>query len=123
MYTNSSGQLVVEIPGRVLVTGKGLKPGARATVWLMSTPTLLGYATVDTDGTLRKTFTLPANLTAGQHTIQVESLNTAGAEVNLAFGLSATSTSVPVTGGDPWAPIAWALIVRRRPANISGHHS
>ena len=111
VYTNASGQLVVEIPGRVLVTGKGLKPGTSATVWLMSTPTLLGYATIDKDGTLAKTFTLPANLAAGQHTIQVEVLNAAGVEVNLAFGLSATRTSVPVTGGDPWAAGAWALIL------------
>ena len=111
VYTNASGQLVVEIPGRVLITGKGLKPGARATVWLMSTPTLLGYATIDDDGALRKTFVLPANLSVGQHTIQVESLNTAGTEVNLAFGISATRTTVPVTGADPWAPVAWSLIL------------
>jgi hypothetical protein len=128
VYTNGAGQLVVHLPGSVLVTGKGLAPGASATVWMMSRAVKLGTATIGKDGTIRRTFTLPSNLAAGQHTIQVETINADGEAIALAFGLSATRAAVPATGNDPFAPFAaslalvflgglmlWAVARRRRP--------
>lgn len=88
----------------LLVSGSGFKPSTTVEIWLFSTPTLLGSATVSADGSFSKTVTVPSGLTAGSHTLQVEGSDSSGAEKALLLGVSATSassesgTDLPFTG-------------------------
>ena len=59
-------------PGRTLgVTGNGYRPGSEVSVYLKSTPILLGTLVTDARGDFAGLVPLPADLTPGEHTTQV----------------------------------------------------
>ncbi|WP_416394338.1 MULTISPECIES: lamin tail domain-containing protein [unclassified Curtobacterium] len=77
-------------PGDTITVGVGTRyAGQQVHVWMFSTPTLLGTATVAADGTV--TATIPADAPAGQHRIVVT------AEDGTVLGWT-TITIDPVTG-------------------------
>lgn len=62
-----------------------------------SKPTLLGQTTVSPVGTFTQLVTLPSEIAAGAHTIQVEGTDSQGIEKALVLGVEASST--PSSGG------------------------
>ncbi len=74
----ANGEIVLKQEVAALVTGFGFKPGSEVEIWVFSTPTLLGTATVKADGTFSKSFTIPATLAVGRHTLQAEGLASSG---------------------------------------------
>ena len=66
-------------PGEtVTVTAGGYVPGATVTVTLEPEGIVLGTATADADGTITLTFTIPSNLSLGDHAITVAGETAAG---------------------------------------------
>jgi LPXTG-motif cell wall-anchored protein len=89
----------------IRVFGKGFKPGSEVEVWVFSTPTFLGTATVSADGTFSKFFTIPSSIEAGNHTLQAEGVNTADQPRAVSAGVIVRGEEMPETGSNP-APIA-----------------
>src|SRR5690606_24317182 len=54
----------------VQVTGYGFEPGSVVTLYIFSTPQLLGHIPVQADGTFDGTLSIPADLEVGRHTLQ-----------------------------------------------------
>jgi sugar lactone lactonase YvrE len=89
----------VLVPGKTLsITGSGFKSGSSVEIWIFSTPTLLGQATVASDGSFTKTVTIPSNLSAGAHAIQIEGVDPQGVDKALSLGVQTNSTTVPGDG-------------------------
>ncbi len=85
--TGSDGKpyLVMEDTGSVRVRGEGFMPGSTAQVWITSTNTYLGSATVLADGTFDKSFAV--NVAPGEQTVQVNGVTAAGATRSANLGL------------------------------------
>jgi len=96
------GRLSLVVGGPGQATGYGFLPGSTATVWIMSTPVRLGTATVGQDGTFTSNFTIPVDLAAGAHTIQLQGLDYNGESRALAAGVAVdavgANSALPVTG-------------------------
>ena len=83
------------VPGKTLsITGSGFKSGSSVEIWIFSTPTLLGQATVASDGSFTKTVTIPSNLPAGAHALQIEGVDPQGVDKALSLGVQTNSTTV-----------------------------
>ena len=96
-YGTAAQALTVSIANdTVTVMVHGLTPGEAVTVYIASTPTLLGPATATLAGVVDAAFPLPAGLAVGLHTVTV-----IGPGTNL-------STVVTLTGGTAPAPEAAA---------------
>src|SRR5690606_26548904 len=54
----------------VQLTGYGFEPGTVVTMYIFSTPQLLGRVPVQEDGTFDGTLSIPADLELGRHTLQ-----------------------------------------------------
>ena len=79
------------VPGSTTrVDGSGMLPGSRVEVWMHSTPTLLGVATVGDDGGFAQVFQLPALLEHGAHKLQVVGVSPKGEEMVVALGVTVT---------------------------------
>lgn len=60
-------------PGATLeIESTGFTPNAPAEIWLHSTPVLLSSSHSDATGTITATVHIPADLTPGQHTLEVK---------------------------------------------------
>jgi LPXTG-motif cell wall-anchored protein len=98
------GRLTLVVAGPGQGTGFGFLPGSTASIWIMSTPVRLATATVGADGTFSSDFTVPAGLSAGAHTIQLQGLDYNGESRALAAGVAAevigSDSALPMTGGE-----------------------
>jgi hypothetical protein len=103
---SDSGQLTFTAGGAGRVVGYGFQPGTTTSVWMMSSPQLLGTATVQSDGTFALQIAVSSDLEGKNHTIQVQGVDTQGSSRAIATGvLVATRTSLPVTGNDSQLPL------------------
>ena len=93
-------RLVVSDGATVTTSGSGFMPGSIVEVWVFSTPTLLGTAEVDEDGSFSAVYNLPADLAVGVHTLQAEGVTSSGEPraMALALELFPTAVELPVTG-------------------------
>jgi hypothetical protein len=109
----------------VSVKASGLLPSSRATLFIFSTPQLIGEAIADADGSLSMSAVLPSDLPAGDHTLVLEAVDSAGNPIQQAtgVGLSADGTiasktdnastaglKIPVISSNPKVP-AYPLVV------------
>ena len=61
------------------VSGSGFQPGSRVDVWIFSVPTLLGSATVASDGSAKfEIYVDPRFVAAGEHTLQLQGIGNDG---------------------------------------------
>lgn len=72
---NNDGKVTVEVPY--------LEPNSQAYVYMTSTPTEIGNFQVNSDGTLKLSFTVPDSLPAGYHTLHVETHTFSGEPIEL----------------------------------------
>jgi len=109
----------------VSVKASGLLPSSRATLFIFSTPQLIGEAIADAEGFLTMSAVLPSDLPAGDHTLVHEAVDSAGNPIQQAIGvgLSADGTiasktdnastaglKIPVISSNPKVP-AYPLVV------------
>jgi hypothetical protein len=66
---SSDGSLVLNNTSGVRVGVSGFSSGSTVTVWLFSTPTLLGHALIDASGGFSATFPMPPGIASGHHHI------------------------------------------------------
>ena len=119
--TNSNGNTVLSVGGqtytlpgtsldtskKVTVSGSGAKPGSTVAIQLFSTPQVLGYATVASDGTFSAEVSVPADTPSGDHNLQMVSTAADGTEVVVQIGVTVANTlQLPATGSEPWATLA-----------------
>ena len=112
-------------PGSSLtVQATGFLPGSRGEVYILSDPVFLGAATADTNGVIRATVTIPSNIAAGVHSIELRGTGTNGAARVLSQPFTVTGTlprtGIMVTGLTFLAALlimlgGWALLVGRTP--------
>jgi hypothetical protein len=84
------------------VSVSGLMPDSDASVWIFSTPTLLGEGTADAAGALSGAYRIPMSVTTGDHTVQLNGLAPDGtlrsAEVKIEVLPAATDDTDPADG-------------------------
>ncbi|POH58513.1 family 20 glycosylhydrolase [Arthrobacter glacialis] len=83
--------------GKLTITGKGFKPGTSASFTLHSTPVNLGTATVDAQGVVSLSVSLPADVAAGQHSIVIDGVGVDGQARQLSAALTITAAAVTPT--------------------------
>ena len=107
------GKIVLQSDTPVRVFGKGFKPGSEVEVWVFSTPTFLGTATVASDGTFSKYFTIPSSIELGNHTLQAEGVNTSDQPRAVSAGVIVRGEEMPETGSNtaPILMLAGALML------------
>ena len=89
----------------------GFKPDSEVEVWLFSTPVRLGSAPVGPDGSMSKTFILPAGVKSGNHRVAVLAKLPNGKTATFTLGivLGEISTTSTVTRVLIAIPIALAI--------------
>jgi hypothetical protein len=107
----TDGRLTVTHPARIRVTGDGMLPDATATIWVMSTPQRLGTVTIATNVTIDTTYTLPTTIDPGNHTIQIDTIDTDGQPISIALGFTLTAGLLPTTGTDTDTHLAWLTLL------------
>ena len=127
---NSDGSVRLSAGDSIKVAVGGFKPDSEVEVWLFSTPVRLGSAAVGSDGSMSKTFILPAGLKSGNHRVAVLAKLPNGKTATFTLGIvvgeiSTTSTLTRVLIAIPIAlAIGFGLILptrlrRRRNAKAS----
>lgn len=101
---DSRGRLVIDATGKVKVSGEGFVPGSIVDVWLFSTPYLLGQVTVEADGTFAATLPMPADVEAGEHTVQLNGISADGSARSLSTGVVVLAAPDPAAPADPVDP-------------------
>lgn len=97
----ASGSLVLRAGSTSTASGIGFRPGGTVEVWVHSTPTLLGTATVGGDGTFSAEFTFPSDIPAGAHTVEVRGPDVNGDPRAIAVGVTfENGSALPSTGTD-----------------------
>jgi titin len=87
-------------------TGSGFMPGTTATVWLFSDPNLLGKVSVGSDGSFDGTsIAFPENLTAGEHTVQIQAVGSDGFIRSANIGVEVRNPSSAAAGF--WSILGW----------------
>jgi hypothetical protein len=78
----------------ITVSGEGLTPGSTYSAWLFSEPTKLGEGKVGADSKFEKVFLVPENLATGEHTLQINGINSDKKVVSLTTGVILTDVRV-----------------------------
>ena len=95
--------------GEVQVSGFGFKPNSVVHVWIFSTPKYVGKLNVASDGTFTGWLNLPAGITVGSHTLQVNGWTPEDAERTANMGVLLKPGELPATGVDS-GPLVAAII-------------
>ena len=85
----ANGTLMLSSGGTLPIDGSGYAPGTDATVYLMSTPQILGVLPITPQGHLLGTLTLPIGIAPGNHTIQVNGIGADGLVRRISLGVMA----------------------------------
>ena len=95
----------------ITVSGEGLTPGSTYSAWLFSEPTKLGEGKVGADSKFEKVFFVPQDLATGEHTLQINGINSDKKVVSLTTGVILTDVRVIQNVSETDARlVAWAII-------------
>ena len=117
---DSDGSVRLSAGDSIKVAVGGFKPDSEVEVWLFSTPLRLGSASVGSDGSMSKTFILPAGVKSGNHRVAVLAKLPNGKTATFTLGIvvgefSTTSTVTRVLIAIPIAlAIGFGLILPNR---------
>jgi hypothetical protein len=117
---DSDGSVRLSAGDSIKVAVGGFKPDSEVEVWLFSTPLRLGSASVGSDGSMSKTFILPAGVKSGNHRVAVLAKLPNGKTATFTLGIvvgefSTTSTLTRVLIAIPIAlAIGFGLILPNR---------
>ena len=116
--TPAAGSSDKVVAGKTMVvSGTGYLPGSTVTVLIYSSPQVLTTVVADASGNFTVTVTVPAGLTAGQHTLVASGVDNAGNArfTTLAVTVSASGVAtisgpkLAATGADVTAPLLGGL--------------
>ena len=105
--------------GTVTLTGTGYAPNSTVSLYIYSTPTLLGTVQTDGTGSFSKVVTVPANLAPGAHHLVSAGVDPSG---NLRY-LTSAVTVAQATGTAGLDRLRDAAAARRRPRGCRGCRS
>ena len=105
MPVAADGTMMVRRDHWIAVNGRGLQPNSSAVAWVFSEPRRLGSVRVKSDGSFSARFRVPDGMLAGQHTTQVNGIDTRG-EVR-SFNLAIEVVNVEAT---PQATVRAAIV-------------
>ncbi|MDJ0347950.1 cutinase family protein [Cryobacterium sp. PH29-G1] len=113
---DANNVLVLERDGSVTVSGTGFAPNTDVEVFLFSTATAVGSATVNAAGAFSATFAVPASMSAGLHTLQLVGLAPNGSTRVVDLGVrvadaAASALTLAKTGIDLGGVLGSALLV------------
>jgi len=95
----------------ITVSGDGLTPGSTYSAWLFSEPTKLGEGIVGSDSSFEKVFIIPDELATGEHTLQINGMNSDKKVVSLTTGVIITEVKqIQTISSSNSEIIAWAII-------------
>ncbi|MEO8221032.1 MAG: LPXTG cell wall anchor domain-containing protein, partial [Specibacter sp.] len=83
--------------GRLTITGKGFKPGTKASFTLHSTPVLLGTAVADANGVVTLLVSLPVDVAPGKHRIVIDGVGVDGKALQVSAALTVTGAATSAT--------------------------
>lgn len=120
-----TGTIIVEEQQSFVVSGRGFAGGTEAVVWLFSTPRRLGLLPVSSSGDFSGSFEIDNSVELGDHTVQVNGLDTRGAvrsmnldlEVRKSTSVLAPLPSLEASAGDgqtdvrPWIAALVAVLL------------
>lgn len=95
------------------ITAEGFLPGSTSTFTLFSAPVVLGSATVNAQGVVSLTATIPSNTTPGAHRIEVTGTGADGQPLTVVQSITVTGAagaSLPTTGSDSALPLTQIAI-------------
>jgi hypothetical protein len=108
-----TGKIIVEKTQRFFVSGKGFAGGSEVVIWIFSTPRRLGLLPVSPDGKFEGNFEIDESIELGNHTVQVNGLDTAGTirSVNLDLEVQRPSSALaplaPTSNTDGQSGYLW----------------
>ena len=122
---DANGNVFVQPEDLVQVTATGFKTQSEVEVWMFSTPTQLGNVSVNDEGKITATFTVPKSTESGDHRIALVGTDSNGKDAKFAVGLIVGSTTslsttakvliaVPIVGAVILALLLPTQIRRRR---------
>lgn len=88
---SASGTSVLQQGQTAQLTGTGFAEGTPVVGWIQSDPIKIGEAMVF-GGAVSGEFTIPSDIEPGQHTIQVNGIDTQGAVVSIIYGVEVQET-------------------------------
>ena len=95
-----NGSLLLARSGELPVTLSGLAPGSQVTQTLFSEPITLGTGTADAAGNFSSTFSIPATVPLGTHTLRVQGMTNANDPFTLDVGVTVVTPAVAL-GANP----------------------
>jgi hypothetical protein len=97
--------------GEVEVTGEGFKPNSVVHVWIFSTPKYVGKLIVGPDGKFTGWLNLPAGISVGMHTLQVNGYTPEDTERTANLGVQVKRDLLPPTGADTGALLVTVFVL------------
>lgn len=99
------GQIQIKDDSQVHAMLTGFQPNAPVEAWMFSSPIRLGGGATNASGEFIGQFAVDQDLPAGNHTLQINGLDTAGNVVSVAIGVTKTSDQNPlqVTESEMWS--------------------
>lgn len=122
---DANGNVFVQPEDLIQVTATGFKTQSDVEVWMFSTPTQLGNVSVNDEGKITATFTVPKSTESGDHRIALVGTDAKGNDAKFAIGLIVGSTTslsttakiliaVPIIGAVILALLLPTQVRRRR---------
>lgn len=116
---DTSSSPTVQAGSAVTLGGGGFAPGATVTVTIESTPQTLGTTVARATGDFSATVTIPADVSAGQHTLKASGATSTGAVLVLSQRVTVAtrpSSELPATGSS----IASVLLIASAALVVGG---
>jgi hypothetical protein len=92
LLVGTDGVISLSASNQIRVKMSGLVPGTTYTAFLFSEPVEIGRGVAGPDGTVNALFTVPRELEAGGHTLQVNGVGPDSAVVSVSMGIALQET-------------------------------
>lgn len=94
-----NGRVVIEETGAMRAIGEGFAPNSKVKVWVFSEPTEAAEVTSDDEGRVDAIVAMPAELTLGEHTVQLNDVTPRGDVRSINVGVMLVPATVTADGG------------------------
>ena len=101
------GALIVQPSRMASFSGTGFMPDTNVDIYIFSTPRLLGSIRTDSSGNFNGSITIPSDLEAARHTLQLNGYAPTGEVRSLSLGVKLEAGSLAATGNS--APISMGV--------------
>jgi hypothetical protein len=109
---DSSGSIVMSASELATVEGFGYSPSSKVVIWLFSEPIKLGEMQTDSTGNFQGSVAMPADLPAGNHTLQVSGVSSLGETKSVLMGVVIKEPQTALAGAiDQALGSVWTYII------------